>query len=62
MNMNAFQLGEQGSDEQVHQIWNCLRYSSHSMGRSCFLALLHVLQQGTTLPRVLLPPRDIGTM
>ena len=24
--------------------------------------LLHVLQQGTTFPRLLFPPREIGTM
>jgi hypothetical protein len=26
------------------------------MGRSCFLAVLHVLQHGTTFPLVLFPP------
>ena len=41
---------------------NFLRYSSHSMGRSCFLAVLHVLQHGTTFPLVLFPPREIGTI
>ena len=30
------------------------------MGRSCFFALLHSLQHGTTLPLVVLPPRETG--
>ncbi len=37
-------------------------YSSHSISSLCFLAVLHSLQAGTTLPLVLLPPRTIGTM
>lgn len=39
-----------------------LRYSSHSIGSNCFLAVLHVLQHGTTFPLVLFPPREIGTI
>ena len=34
----------------------------HSMGRSCFFALLHSLPTATTLPLVVLPPRETGTM
>ena len=38
-----------------------LRYFSHSIGRSCFLAVLHSLQAATTLPLPVLPPREMGT-
>lgn len=38
------------------------RYFSHSIGSRCFFLLLHSLQQGTKLPFVLLPPREMGTI
>jgi hypothetical protein len=38
------------------------KYCSHSMGRSCFFALLHSLQAAATLFLMLLPPRAMGTI
>lgn len=36
-------------------------YSTHSRGRSFRFFVLQSLHAGTTLPLVLLPPRDRGT-
>jgi len=32
------------------------------MGSNCFFRVLQSLQQGTTLPLVVFPPREMGTM